>query len=342
MSRETKSAPPEIDAKVRRAFRHGLVAWYGRHKRDLPWRRNPTPYAVAVSEFMCQQTQIATVLPYFDRWMKELPDWQALADAREERVLKLWEGLGYYRRARLLHQLARDVVALPGKELPGDVAELKKLSGIGDYTAGAIASIAFGLPAPVVDGNVERVLSRVFNLREDVRSKPVKEKLWALAGALLPEKEAGDFNQALMECGALVCTPSSPMCLTCPLEPVCLAPDPESLPVKVRTAITEEKETRAWIAKGGKVWVLTPDQPGRWGGFHRLPPFDADTMTQGRALFEIRYTITRFKVTASIVEASFTGKAPSRGVWMTMEALEHIALPAPHRKVVERMKTGKN
>lgn len=325
---------------MRRAFRGSLLTWYHRHKRALPWRGNPTPYAVAVSEFMCQQTQIATVLPYFDRWMKELPNWQALAAAKEERVLKLWEGLGYYRRARLLHQLARDVVALPGGELPADVEELKKLSGIGAYTAGAIASIAFNLPAPVVDGNVERVLSRVFNLQEDIKSKPMQEKLWQLAGALLPKETPGDFNQALMECGALVCTPSSPACLTCPLETVCLAADPESLPVKIRTVITEEKETRAWILKNGKLWVLKPDQPGRWSGFHRLPQFDPATMKEGRALFEIRYTITRFKVTASVVEASFQSKAPAQGVWMTMEQLEAIALPAPHRKIVQKMATS--
>lgn len=179
---------PSISPSVRRAFHTGLVAWFLKHQRDLPWRKanGRDPYAVAVSEFMLQQTQVATVIPYFERWMKTFPTWKSLANAPEDRVLKQWEGLGYYRRARNLQALARAVMEKHAGELPADVGQLRALPGIGPYTAGAIASFAFGISAPLVDGNVQRVFARVFDLNWDLAKPAVQKAFWELAGQLVP------------------------------------------------------------------------------------------------------------------------------------------------------------
>lgn len=328
-----------IPAPVLAAFQKDLTAWYARHRRDLPWRRHPSPYAVAVSEFMCQQTQIAAVLPYFDRWIKRFPDWSALARAKESEVLKMWEGLGYYRRARLLHHLAQAVDATPEKELPASPEKLKEFPGIGPYTAGAIASIAFGLRAPIVDGNVERVLTRVFAVPENAALPSTRQKLWHLAEGLLPEKGCGDFNQALMECGALVCTPRSPQCLFCPLKSACQARklDPEGFPVKSRPEITAEEETIAIVRQEKSIWMLPPGSPGRWKDFHKLPLLDLKTMEAGEAAGSIRYSITRYRVSATARNATLKEDARAEGVWLKESELNFVSLPAPHRKLLNKI-----
>jgi len=199
-----------------------LRGWYFTHKRRLPWRDEPTPYRVWVSEIMLQQTQVATVLPYFERFLEAFPDVASLAAASDEALLARWSGLGYYRRAKNLHAAAKVVVEQHAGELPGTVAGLLDLPGIGRYTAGAIASIAFGQRAALLDGNVARVLSRVFAVTEAADSSAGQKRLWALAEALVPV-DASLHNQALMELGALVCTPKSPKCLACPLSDRCRA-----------------------------------------------------------------------------------------------------------------------
>ena len=201
-----------------------LLRWATKNLRDLPWRVEPRdPYRVWVSEIMLQQTQVVTVIPYFRRFTERFPTVQALAAAPLDDVLKLWEGLGYYARARNLHRAARKVVAEFEGRLPDTVEELSQLPGIGRYTLGAIASIAFGRDAPVVDGNVKRVLCRVYAIRGDARRPAVQKKLWALAEANLPKGKAGRWNEAMMELGATVCTPRSPRCDECPLAGVCRA-----------------------------------------------------------------------------------------------------------------------
>ncbi|MEL6177984.1 MAG: A/G-specific adenine glycosylase [Myxococcota bacterium] len=200
-----------------------LLKWYHTHKRELPWRTDPTPYRVWVSEIMLQQTQVATVIPYFERWMETFPTLADLAAAEQEQVLQLWSGLGYYRRARMLHRAAQELVAAGQLTLPDTVPELLKISGIGRYTAGAIASIAFNRPAPIVDGNVIRVFCRLFAIAGDPRSTDNQKRLWALAQEMVPEEEPGAFNQALMELGATVCTPKKPACLLCPVQGHCQA-----------------------------------------------------------------------------------------------------------------------
>ncbi len=202
-------------------MRAALLSWYRAARRDLPWRRTSDPYAVWVSEVMLQQTRVETALPYYARFLRALPTVHALAEAPVDRVLELWSGLGYYRRARLLHRGAIDVVQKHGGRLPRDPKALLAISGIGPYTAGAIASIAFGIEAPIVDGNVARVLSRAAALRDAPSSARGKRKLWMLAETLVQGSAPGDLNQALMELGATVCTPTNPTCTSCPLEGQC-------------------------------------------------------------------------------------------------------------------------
>jgi len=200
------------------AVRRRLLAWWDAGRRDLPWRGEPTPYQTWVSEVMLQQTRVETVVPYYERWMRRFPDVAALADAPEDDVLRAWEGLGYYSRARNLHRAARVVRERFDGRLPDDADALRELPGVGEYTAGAVASIAFGRAEPAVDGNVKRVLSRLLDLES-----PTARELRDAAGALVPPDRPGDFNQALMELGALICTPRSPSCHDCPLADHCLA-----------------------------------------------------------------------------------------------------------------------
>ncbi len=201
-----------------------LLSWYRRGHRDLPWRQNPHPYRVWVSEIMLQQTRVEAVKPYYERFLHALPTVQALADCPEEQLLKLWEGLGYYSRVRNLQKAAQQIVSLHGGLLPADYHQLKQLPGIGDYTAGAIASIAFDLPVPAVDGNVLRVLTRVTGCSDDISLPKTKEIFRQLLLEVEPQPGAGNFNQSLMELGATVCLPNgAPQCLLCPLAQLCFA-----------------------------------------------------------------------------------------------------------------------
>lgn len=212
-----------IDPVCARAFRHGLPRWFAANRRAMPWREGRTPYRVWISELMLQQTRVDQALPYFIRWMERFPTVGALAAARREDVLKAWEGLGYYGRARRAHETAQVLVRAHGGEFPATLAGLRALPGVGPYTAAAVGSLAFGLDAAVVDGNVARVLSRAFALGDDAKSAAGKKRLQQLAEALLPRGRAGLFNEAVMELGALVCTPRSPQCPRCPLRRICRA-----------------------------------------------------------------------------------------------------------------------
>lgn len=213
--------PPAVARKLREL----LLAWYAKVRRDLPWRRTRDPYAVWLSETMLQQTRVETVVPYFDRFMSRLPTLASLAEAPLEQVLGLWSGLGYYRRARFLHAAARQVVSNHGGRLPTEPEDLRRLAGVGAYTAGAVASIAFGRRAAVVDGNVARVVARLFAVEDDIKSASGNRRLWRLAEDLLPsgDGDPGDWNQALMELGATVCVPRNPDCRRCPIRRHCSA-----------------------------------------------------------------------------------------------------------------------
>ncbi|MCA9270640.1 MAG: A/G-specific adenine glycosylase, partial [Planctomycetales bacterium] len=261
MNNAHRSASPEDDdllpdAVWRAALRKRLLAWYARNARDLPWRGSDDPYAVWISEIMLQQTQVETVKAYFTRFLAELPDVHALAAAPEEQVLRLWEGLGYYRRARQLHRAAQEIVALHDGRFPRDAAALVKLSGVGRYTAGAIASIAFDAREPIVEANTVRLYSRLLAYRDDPLKATGQRLLWTFAGQLLPTSGVGRFNQALMELGSLVCTPKSPRCAECPARSLCPAyaqnlqaeiPQP-----KAKTKYEDSLEAAIMIRRGKK------------------------------------------------------------------------------------------
>lgn len=226
-----------VDDSGKKVFSEALVAWYRRGNRDLPWRRTKDPYRIWVSEIMLQQTRVEAVIPYYNRFIGQFPTIEALAQAPEHDVLKAWEGLGYYSRARNLQSAAREVQEQYGGTVPSDKESVSSLKGIGPYTAGAIMSIAFNQPEPAVDGNVMRVLSRYFLLEDDIAKPSTRVKIERLAKELIPEGAAGDFNQALMELGATVCTPKSPQCLPCPVMEHCgarLQGRADELPLKTK------------------------------------------------------------------------------------------------------------
>ena len=224
------------------SFSETLLGWYDANGRDLPWRRTRDPYAIWLSEIILQQTRIAQGQAYWERFLAAFPDVQRLAAASEDEVLRLWQGLGYYSRARNLHAAAKQIVALG--RFPDDIGGIRALKGVGDYTAAAIGSIAFGLPAAVVDGNVYRVLARHFGIGTPVGSTAAKKEFTALAQSLLPQDRPGDFNQAMMDFGALVCTPAAPACLLCPLAGSCAAlasGQVGTLPAKARAAAVQTR-----------------------------------------------------------------------------------------------------
>ena len=253
-----------------------LLAWYASNARALPWRiPNPDPYAVWVSEIMLQQTRVETVGFYFKRWMERFPSVAALAAAPQQEVLAAWEGLGYYSRARNLQRAAQIVNEQYGGQLPADARLLRQLPGIGRYTAGAIASIAFGQDEPALDGNIRRVLARLFDVAEDARSPRGEARLWELAAQNLPPGRAGDYNQALMDLGAQICTPRAPACHFCPLADLCQAKAlgvQEQRPVLAsRPAIPHYTVTAAVIERAGQVLLAQRPAQGLLGGLWEFP-----------------------------------------------------------------------
>lgn len=272
-------------------FSTELLEWYGRSKRDLPWRRHRDPYFIWVSEIMLQQTRVDTVIPYFHRFIEKFPTVAALAEAPEEEVLKCWEGLGYYSRARNLQQAARQVVELHGGSIPDDLESVAALKGVGPYTRGSIMSIAFNRPVPAVDGNVMRVLSRFFLIEEDIMKIGTRKKMEVLAEELIPEGRASDFNQALMELGALVCTPKSPHCLTCPVMEHCqgrIAGMETQLPVKTKAKKPRPEFRLAALVEGsgpdaGRVLVRQRPATGLLARMWELPHILAAAEPSGGA-----------------------------------------------------------
>lgn len=270
-------------SNAKKFFSTELLHWYMQNKRDLPWRRHRDPYYIWVSEIMLQQTRVDTVIPYFQRFIERFPTIQDLAEAPEEDVLKLWEGLGYYSRARNLQAAARQVMEQHGGEVPNQKDAVFNLKGVGPYTAGAILSIAFNQPQPAVDGNVMRVLSRYFLIEDDIMKGSTRVKMESLAEELIPEGRASDFNQALMELGALVCTPKSPHCLTCPVMEMCtgrIEGREDTLPVKKKAKPPRPEQRIAALVVGtgvneGKVLVRQRPATGLLAKMWELPHMQA-------------------------------------------------------------------
>ena len=334
MRSHATSPAPAVESKICRSLPR-LYAWYRKNRRALPWRTRPTPYRTAVAEFMCQQTRITTVIPYYQRWMRSFPDWIRLARASSSRVLRMWEGLGYYRRARFLHALAKAVIRLPEKDLPSDPGALRNLPGIGDYTAGAIASIAFGKSAPAFDGNVARVLGRLAARRG---KSPSLSSLRSLAGRIVPRRNPGLHNQALMELGALLCLPKCPRCRLCPMNRNCPVSSRHA-PVRsrLRPAPTRQREFILVPRKKGKIWMTHHHPQDRWRGLLILPTLAHKP--RGEPRLTLQYPFTRYRIQA---EVFLTRRPPKEfsGRWRTRAEVRRATLPAPHRKILVYLEIG--
>lgn len=263
-------------------FSKALISWYLQNKRDLPWRKNTHPYPVWLSEIMLQQTRVSQGLPYFLKFTEAFPAVKDLADAPEEKVLHLWQGLGYYSRARNLHATAKQVAYELGGTFPDSYAGLLKLKGVGEYTAAAIASISYGEAVPVVDGNVYRVLARYFGITTDISSSGAKKEFTALAATLLPPTQAADFNQAMMEFGALQCVPKSPDCTICVLNTDCAAYTTgrvNELPVKLKKQKVTNRFFNYIVVKdaNGRLLVNRRGDKGIWHGLYEFPLLETET-----------------------------------------------------------------
>jgi A/G-specific adenine glycosylase len=327
-------------------FQRALIGWYRRQARPLPWREAPSLYRTVVSEFMLQQTQVKTVLPYFARWMQALPDFAALAGATEDRVLKLWEGLGYYSRARNLHRLARAIIAQPGP--PRTPEAWRELPGVGPYTAAAITSIAFGAPAAVVDGNVVRILSRLTADDRTFRdSSAAAREFMPLADSLLPPARPGDHNQAMMELGATVCLRQNPLCPACPVSGFCAgfrSGAPEKFPRLAAKKTTKVAVTRLWCEHAGRLLLhRTAGTARRLAHLHELPSAAQAgvveaTVRQGKLLSRKKRSITRYRVTESIHRAGVpAGRLRPGLVWVPLTELDTLTLSGPHRRWIEEL-----
>lgn len=351
-----------------------LLAWWDKDHADLPWRQTKDPYKIWVSEIMLQQTQITTVIPYYGRWLARFPTVVSLADAPLDDVLKLWEGLGYYSRARNMHTAARMIVQEFNGVFPNRVEDLRKLKGIGRYTAGAIASIAFDIPAPILDGNVIRVLTRFYDIADDSTQTTTKNKLWQIAELLVPKKRAGDFNQALMELGQTVCLPKKPSCLLCPLQANCLArqrgtqlerpvrpPRKRTPHYDVAAGIIWRDETAVLTLKGQFLIAQRP-LDGLLGGLWEFPggKQEADEtlpQTLAREIKEeldieidvdqfetsIKHAYTHFRITLHAYHAVYqSGIIQHLGVanhaWVTLAELEQYAFAITDRKIINSLK----
>ncbi|MCW1883815.1 A/G-specific adenine glycosylase [Luteolibacter flavescens] len=318
-------------------FRVALREWFGRNGKDYPWRRTSDPYAVLVSEVMLQQTQIATVLGrgFYTRFLERFPDVATLAPAEDDILLKTWEGLGYYRRARMLRESARAVLERHGGSFPADLDALLALPGIGRYTAGAVMSFAFDRPAPIVDGNVARVLARLFDRADPIDTTPMQKWLWETAATLLDREHPRVFNSALMELGQTHCRPGVPDCLSCPVATCCSTREPAALPVKAKKqAIEEIDEHAAFIRREGAVLLSRQGRGGRREGMWRLPVREKGEIAALPVLHRRKYGITRYRVTLYVHDCpeGHPASGTSEGEeWIALDRWADLVIPPADR-----------
>ncbi len=344
-------------------FGKRLLDWYDAHHRKLPWRASPgspaapDPYHVLVSEAMLQQTRVATVIPYFERFLELFPTIQSLARADEQAVLRAWQGLGYYSRARNLKKSAMRIVDSFGGQVPSTVGQLLELPGVGRYTAGAVASIAFGRRSPILDGNVARVLCRIDAVKNDPTETATRDLLWARAEQVLPKDRPGDFNSALMELGALVCTPRSPQCLICPVRRQC---DAAAAGLQEQIPPPKKRKTnpllRRWvfvIRRGNRYLMEQRPPTGRWAGMWQFVTVDAGPHPPTEKTFFDRFAFTTasFQHTGTVRHAlthrlyefdiylceTTDPHADKAGEWKTPGEIDRLPLPKPHVTIRRRL-----
>ncbi len=343
-SADTQIQPGERD----RTIAETLCAWFEKSARDLPWRKkHRDPYEVWLSEVMLQQTRVDTVIPYFEKFLKRFPNAQSLASASLDEVLHLWSGLGYYRRARELHAAAGEVVKRYGGTLPAEALELRTLPGIGPYTAGAIASMAFGKVEPLVDGNVSRVLARLFGVEDDIRGSVGSKKIWAIAARLVPKDKPGQFNEALMELGATVCTPKDPHCLLCPARHLCTAFEKgkqRDLPVVGEKAgVPTVSMVSLVLWHGSDVLLMRRREGGLFGGMWEPPMIEAASLEEGLVGFrklgialghqkpdemgQVRHVLTHRELVVNVASGRAGERFEMRG--LTNEPYERASWSCP-------------
>jgi A/G-specific adenine glycosylase len=359
-------APFLVERSGRAWLRRRLSAWFTRHARKLPWRTSRDPYGIWISEVMLQQTQVATVIPFFERFVRSFPNVAALAQADLQDVLRHWAGLGYYRRARDLHRTARIILSVHHGRIPDSPELLRAMPGLGPYTVGAVLSQAFDRRVPILEANSRRVLCRLLGVQEDPRKAPVRGALWNAAAALLPLKEVGQFNQAMMELGALVCTPTSPDCAACPLARHCwgrLNNLQEKIPFRARGAApVPVQEVALVLRRGGQVLLAQRPLAGRWASLWEFPhtalaPGETHDEAGSRLLADLgldaelgdeivtlKHAVTRFRITLVCLEARyyrgrFRTSFYAQAKWLAPEQLHHFPVSSPQRRlaaVVER------
>jgi A/G-specific adenine glycosylase len=345
-------------------FQSDLLNWYNENKRDLPWRREKDPYKIWVSEIMLQQTQVDTVIPYYERFMALFPTLNDLAEAEEETVLKAWEGLGYYSRARNLHTAVKEVAATYGGQVPNTSDKVKTLRGVGPYTAGAILSIAYNIPAPAVDGNVMRVISRLYTIYDDISKPSSRHTFEMLVMKLISQERASDFNQALMELGALICTPKQPACLLCPVQEQCAAREEgvqELLPVKAKKKPPKKLQMKVAVVKDGegKILIERRSETGLLAKLWQFPNIEAvtdsnddlkahlsnfglDVSLKDEAVQEVKHVfshivweMTVYIATVTKVEEAVFYEAKTR-LFVQRDDITYYPFPVSHQKIIDQ------
>lgn len=353
-----------VDSRLAASFQQKLLAWFQREKRDLPWRRASDPFHIFAAEIMLQQTQSASVLPYYERFLKRFPDIQTLAEAPLDEVYQQWQGLGYYSRARRLHEAANIMMDRYDGQVPNTAEELMSLPGVGRYTAGAVASSAYQVPAPVVDGNVMRVLTRVFRVEGNPKTGAANKRLWEIAEALVPNENPKDFNAALMELGSLICSPRKPNCGGCPVSAHCGAFEhgetdrfPENPPRPKTNALTH---VSAMIVRENRFLLAQRPEKERWAGLWELPRVERGKGESVEDAAEraglqvcgvqikvmgsfgsLRHSVTRYRIHLHGVAAEWQGGDPEplecqKVEWTDESSWSEYALSSPQRRLIAK------
>ncbi len=358
-----------IDPILKKHIQKQIISWYKKNKREMPWRNTKDPYRIWISETMLQQTQVHTVMPYYQRFVSEFPSVDMLAKARIDQVMKSWEGLGYYGRARNLHKAAQEIMSRFGGRIPDHEKDLLSLPGIGRYTVGAILSIAFEKSVPVLDGNIIRLLSRIFHVTDPVDHVKTKNLLWSLSEQIIPKNRIRDFNQGLMELGAIICKLKNPLCVDCPLSKVCEA---NRLSIQTELPVRSPKKkiphydvTAGIIWKKGKFLITLRPSKGLLGGLWEFPggkqkagesledclkreireELNIDIEVKN-LLVSVKHAYTHFRITLHVFDCRYIGgKIRLNGCeayrWIGPDELDHFALPGADRKVIQLL-TSKN